>query len=502
MVAAGPKSKGLGGNSKGVSRNTPKRGAKATSKVTQANRKPAPQENVPKVLRIGIIQSGKIIEERIIRQRDTVTVGQSEKNTFIIASSELPTRFEMFENKSGGDYTLSFTENMEGRVSVSGEVKELAELKASGTAKKKGKTYQLPLTEQTRGKLAIGDSTILFQFVAPPPIQPRPQLPAAVRGGVFKNLELFMATTWVISLVAHVSFLAYLEMTDWPVVSSWDKYLQYQELVAPAEATFKKNTPVTEKGEGEGDEEEEEGEKEVQPQKKAKTKAKVEGPKKSASEVARERAEKRAALAEQLAQRGINKILGSLSNSGEGAIVDVLRGGDVGADQDELLSQVSGVGVATGEAGSLRGPAGGKGSGEAADISQLRMKGGDANVKTAGAGTERKVKGKVRRRNPSAVDGTGVLNPQEVAKVVNRRLGAIKGCYERALRRNPNLEGKITIRFTIAGSGKVSTARTTLNELSPDVGNCIVSAFKRFRFPQPDGGSLTVEYPFMFTPAN
>ena len=182
--------------------------------------------------------------------------------------------------------------------------------------------------------------------------------------------------------------------------------------------------------------------------------------------------------------------------------MDVLKGGDVGADQDELLSQVAGVGVATGSRSALRGPAAGKGAGEVADISQLRMKGGDVSVKTTGAGTEREVSGRVRRKKPTAVDGTGDLSPQEVAKVVNRRIGAIKGCYERALRRNPNLEGKVTVRFTITGSGKVSAAKTTLNELSSEVGNCIVSAFKRFRFPPPDGGALTVEYPFLFTPSN
>ena len=33
------------------------------------------------------------------------------------------------------------------------------------------------LTEEARGKVVIGDTTFLFQFVAPPPPQPRPQLP-------------------------------------------------------------------------------------------------------------------------------------------------------------------------------------------------------------------------------------------------------------------------------------------------------------------------------------
>jgi hypothetical protein len=463
-----------------------------------------PPANVPKVLRIGIIQSGKILEERIIRKRDTVSVGNSERNTFVIATSELPNRFEMFENKGEPDYTLQFTDSMGGRISLDGEVKDLEDLRKTGQAKKKGKVYQVTLSEKARGKIVVGDSTILFQFVAPPPIQPKPQLPAAARGGVFKNIEWFVTTVWIVCFFLEFGFFSWLELADWPKPSMSDKYIQLMELVAAPEASFEKKVAEVVDGEGEG-EEAEEGEEEKKPDKK-KGKAKEkgpgdDGPKRSAAEVAAERAARRAALAEQLAQRGINKILGTLGGSGEGAIVDVLRGGDVGADQDELLSQVNGVGVATGGSRTLRGPAGGEGTGEAADISQLRMKGGDVAVKTAGAGKEKRVTGNIRKKKPTAVDGTGDLSPQEVAKVVNRRIGAIKGCYERALRRNPNLEGKITIRFTIAGSGKVSAARTTMNELTPDVGNCIVTAFKRFRFPQPDGGSLTVEYPFLFTPS-
>lgn len=461
--------------------------------------------DLPKVLRIGIIQSGKIVEERIIRKRDTVTVGTSEKSTFIIASRELPARFEMFENKKSEGYTLQFTESMGGRISVDGEVRDLAELRNSSVAQKKGKIFQIGLNEQARGKIVVGDSTVLFQFVTPPPLQPRPQLPAAVRGGLFKNLEWFITTLYIVIFIAWMGVLSWLDLTDWPKPTVADKYLQLQELIAAPEATFETKT-AKDIEDGEGDEKAEK-DKEKKPAKKADQRKDTgagqdEGPKKSAEQIAQERAQRRAAIAEQLAQRGINKILGSLGGSGDGAIVDVLRGGDVGADQDDLLSQINGVGVATGGDSSLRGPAGGTGTGEAADISQLRMKGGDVAVKTAGAGKERKVTGKVKKKKPTAVDGTGDLSPQEVAKVVNRRIGAIKGCYERALRRNPNLEGKITVRFTISGSGKVSTARTTLNELSPDVGNCIVSAFKRFRFPQPDGGALTVEYPFLFTPSN
>jgi TonB family protein len=444
---------------------------------------PPPQQALPKVLRIGIIQSGKIIEERIVRRRETVTFGPNEKNTFVLPASDIPvSKYELFETR-GGPYTMCFTDAMQGRVSIDGEVNELSDLKTSGKARKRGKVYQLQLNEAARGKIVIGESTVLFQFVAPPPIQPRPQLPAAVRGGMMRNVDWFVTTLWVVSFLLHSGVIVWWETTDWPVVSAWDRYMQLEELITPEQATWEKKKAAVEEGEGElEDEEAEEGEEEQEEQKK--------GP------------SKKAALAAAIAEQGINKILGTLGGDSEGAIADVLRGGDVGADQDDLLSQVSGVGVATSEtAGSLKGPAGGKGSGEAADISQIKVKGGDATVKTAGPGPEKKIKGKVKKKKPIASGGTGMMSASDVAKVVNRRLGAIKGCYEQALKRNPTLAGKVTIRFTISGSGKVTTARTTLNELTPAVGNCMVSAFKRFRFPPPEGGTVTFEYPFMFTPA-
>ena len=156
--------------------------------------------------------------------------------------------------------------------------------------------------------------------------------------------------------------------------------------------------------------------------------------------------------------------------------------------------------MATGEEGALHGPAGGKGSGEAADISQIKVK-GDKDVATEGPGAERQIKGTVKKKNPTAAGGSGMLEPGEVAGVVNRRIGAIKGCYEQALKRDPTLQGKVTVRFTISGSGKVSDAKCIVNELTPAVGSCIEDAFMRFRFPPPEGGAVTFEYPFMFTPA-
>jgi len=474
------------GNRKGVDR---------PSKPVVRKAAPPAQSTLPKVLRIGVIQGGKIVEERIIRRRETVTVGPSEKAHFVFAAQDLPSsRFELFETK-GEEYTLNFTETMSGRISIEGGVGELVDLRKTGKARAKGKIWQVPLTDQSRGKIAIGESTILYQFVAPPPMQPRPQLPAAVRGNLLANAINFSTVCIMFFILLETGMCIWWANTDWPKPNMDEIFEKYKELVQPRIAKIEEQKAEAETGKTENADEKAEEDKKKTKKENWKD---DDTPKKSADEIARERAEKRAQLAEALAQTGINKILGALG--GDGAIADVMRGGDVGADQDELLAQVSGVGVATGEEGALHGPAGGKGSGEAADISQIKV-GDGKDVATEGPGAERKIEGKVRKKDPIASGGSGMLEPGEVAGVVARRMGAIKGCYEQALKRNPSLQGKLSILFTISGSGKVSSAKCTVNELTPEVCSCIESAFLRFRFPPPEGGTVTFEYPFLFQPA-
>ena len=47
------------------------------------------QATGPKVLRIGLVAAGRILEERIVKQRTSVTVGPSEKSTFAAKSRVL-----------------------------------------------------------------------------------------------------------------------------------------------------------------------------------------------------------------------------------------------------------------------------------------------------------------------------------------------------------------------------------------------------------------------------
>ncbi|MFN7132797.1 MAG: hypothetical protein ACK4N5_12000, partial [Myxococcales bacterium] len=117
------------------------------------------QSNLPKILRIGVIQGGKIIEERLVKKRETVTIGASPKNSIVVPASNLPPSFPVFEVK-GGSYQLNFTDKMDGKLSVGESQLDFAALKAQGLAKGEKDYFGVPLTDTSKGKLSLGEITL------------------------------------------------------------------------------------------------------------------------------------------------------------------------------------------------------------------------------------------------------------------------------------------------------------------------------------------------------
>jgi TonB family protein len=122
---------------------------------------------------------------------------------------------------------------------------------------------------------------------------------------------------------------------------------------------------------------------------------------------------------------------------------------------------------------------------------------------SAARAPERIMKGTVRRRMPlaDAAPGAGTLDAELVFAEVSRRMGGLKGCYERALRTDATLAGRITVRFVIGPDGAVTEASAKGSELPAEVDACITGKVRTFRFPAPQGGAVTFEMPFLFTPA-
>jgi outer membrane biosynthesis protein TonB len=447
-----------------------------------------------KILRIGIIQGGRIVEERLVRKRESITIGQSAKNMFVVLSDALPRNWLLFE-MTGNGYVAHFSDGMDARIAVGNEIISLSQLKQTGKIQKRGASWVLPLDERARGKITLADMTILFQFVTPPPPQPRPQLPASVRGSALTGVDWFFTTIAALSFLFHLIFVLYLRNVDWPrkpdIEAVPDRFVQ---MVVKKEE--KKPEPKKEEVAKTDEPKKEEKKKGEEPKKEAPKRELTDEEKAKLAEArAKADAERRARLAEQVKSTGLLKLLGAKSDGG-GSIADVLGKGDVDRDQENAFKGVGGVGIASGN-DSLRGiKSGGSGSGRVADAGSLRGGGAIAGAETGKGAGERTVKGAIKTEAP-AVDGE--LDPNMVAKEVRSRLGAIKACYERALKRNPNLSGKVVIHWTITQAGTVSGVDVEQDTLGDaEVASCIKSLIARWRFPAPSGGSVDVSFPFVF----
>lgn len=153
-----------------------------------------------KILRIGIVQGGRIIEERLLRHREAITIGQSHKNKFMIPSPRVPISYRLVDVK-GGSYILCFEKGMLGKVLVGEEVLDLKAIAMRKLATRKDDRFSFPLSEESRGKIVLGDVTLLFQFVTPPPEVPKLQLPAEARGAWWRNADRGMLVCFMLSLL-------------------------------------------------------------------------------------------------------------------------------------------------------------------------------------------------------------------------------------------------------------------------------------------------------------
>jgi len=443
-----------------------------------------------KVLRVGVIQGGKIVEERVIPARQPVTIGTSIKNTIIVPQSNLPPSVTVF-TWQGDRYVLCFEEGMDGRIQGAQGAADFGALVSQGLAKREHRGHSVPVGEDQRGKVVLGEVTLLWQFVSPPPEAPKPVLPREAKGNHFKSMDRLFVSVLAISFLVHGGFYVALANTELPpevtleeIPDRYAKVLIPDKLPAP---------PVEKKEEPKGGGEEKKPEETRKPDAK-KGDAKAE----TAEQAAARKAARAAAVAKAVQSKGMLKVLGALGpGTGSGAVADVFGAGGGMTDVATALSGAGGVAVAT-DPGAGGGRKGG-GQGGAASIGDLATSGGGSVG--YGAKQEVRVSGSVAAEE-AEVDSADI-DQQKLAAFVRARMGLIKACYENALKRNPSLKGKISIRFTILETGGIADIQAAVNSLgSPEVASCITNTMRTWRTQFRPSGPVTVEYPFVFAPVN
>ncbi len=90
------------------------------------------------------------------------------------------------------------------------------------------------------------------------------------------------------------------------------------------------------------------------------------------------------------------------------------------------------------------------------------------------------------------------MSPDAIRRVVLRNLGQISHCHEQGLAQDPQLSGRVVVRFVIGDGGLVLASGVESSSLSvPSTSTCIAGAVRRWQFPSPpEQRSVTVSYPF------
>lgn len=96
----------------------------------------------------------------------------------------------------------------------------------------------------------------------------------------------------------------------------------------------------------------------------------------------------------------------------------------------------------------------------------------------------------------------GTIDPAEANKIFRRFDGAMRKCYERALKKRPGLQGKVQLLVVVNASGTVTRSKASgLSMQDSSVNNCMEALTPRMKFPEPKGGAARLSKTYSFSPA-
>jgi len=102
----------------------------------------------------------------------------------------------------------------------------------------------------------------------------------------------------------------------------------------------------------------------------------------------------------------------------------------------------------------------------------------------------------------SGSGGRAARSREEIEIVFDRNKSAIYALYSRALREQPELQGKVVVQLTIAPSGEVTDVRIVSTELNDaELERKLVARIRMFRFEDKDVEAMTTTKPIEFFPA-
>lgn len=431
-------------------------------------------------LRVIMSWDGTIIYEKVLYERQAVTVGEGNNNTFQVAASGLD-QHTMFAPVSGDDtaYTLNVPNGAKGTVKIGGDEKDAGGVSSAQVTKGDAGVFHFE-----------NDVDIAFKFTG---------AETAILAGAGNRSAAMFISFFSVALVMLFFVLAMLltrkEMERDTI--SEELAAKQKELI---EVTLEQEEIEEEEEEPEGEEEDttakkaggEEGkfgDADTDPNKKSKV-PKMDGPMRDKIDVK---------------NIGINKIIGG-QQALDGALGDIMAG-DTGALSSKMAVAMSGEGselvIGHGSGGmGFRGTGsggGGDGYGRIHGLGAIDTGGGTGRRANVGLG--RKKKKRVAKLKIATGQSSGGCDKGDIKKNVRRRAAAIRACYEKKLLTKPDLQGKLVVMWTIKEDGRAANTKLASDTIKDSsVTDCVLRVMGRLRFKKPDAGVCVIRWPFVFRP--
>ena len=202
--------------------------------------------------------------------------------------------------------------------------------------------------------------------------------------------------------------------------------------------------------------------------------------------------------AKQIAQKEIEKINKQLD-----ALQDILKlaepatdvpleakvAGPTKVDRSLIASNVTGGASGINTAGLASGVAGGGGTLD-----------GHSTAKVQGAGVDVAMGAAQERKTASGKTGR---SREEIDQYLDKNKSALYTLYNRAVRENPDMQGVVEVKMTIAPTGEVSNCLISKSQLNnEDFEKKLCQRIKLFKFESKDVAPLELTKPYSFFPAS
>jgi hypothetical protein len=95
----------------------------------------------------------------------------------------------------------------------------------------------------------------------------------------------------------------------------------------------------------------------------------------------------------------------------------------------------------------------------------------------------------------------GEVDKKLIEAVVEKNHLQLQVCFERALKRDRSIQGKMEWQWVLTTRGEIVDLNLVSSTIrSPQMTNCVKEKILSWRFPKPKKGSIEITYPFFFTP--